>query len=101
MDAKTKEVAALSGSIEVKSKRVGELGVQVASEQHDLEDTRDALGEDKKFLLDLQKDCDSKAKEWDERTATRTEELATLAETIKVLNDDDALELFKKALPSP
>jgi len=31
---------------------------------------------------------------------TRAEELAALADTIKVLNDDDALELFKKTLPS-
>merc|ERR1719329_874522 len=30
---------------------------------------------------------------------TRTEELLCLADTIKVLNDDDALELFKKTLP--
>jgi len=32
---------------------------------------------------------------------TRTEELLALAETIKILNDDDALELFKKTLPAP
>jgi len=31
---------------------------------------------------------------------TRAEELSALADTIKVLNDDDALELFKKTLPS-
>jgi len=30
----------------------------------------------------------------------RAEELVALAETIKILNDDDALELFKKTLPS-
>merc|ERR1719265_2982912 len=30
----------------------------------------------------------------------RSEELLALADTIKVLNDDDALELFKKTLPS-
>ena len=30
---------------------------------------------------------------------TRTEELLALADTIKMLNDDDALELFKKTLP--
>jgi len=32
---------------------------------------------------------------------TRAEELATIAETIEILNSDDALELFKKTLPSP
>merc|ERR1719161_1793342 len=30
----------------------------------------------------------------------RSEELVALADTIKILNDDDALELFKKTLPA-
>merc|ERR1719262_1695957 len=30
---------------------------------------------------------------------TRAQELLALADTIKILNDDDALELFKKTLP--
>merc|ERR1712066_1023909 len=30
----------------------------------------------------------------------RSEELLALADTIKILNDDDALDLFKKTLPS-
>merc|ERR1712008_464846 len=38
--------------------------------------------------------------EWAEIQKTRSEELVALAETIKILNDDDALELFKKTLPS-
>merc|ERR1712194_98189 len=30
----------------------------------------------------------------------RAEEVVALADTIKILNDDDALDLFKKTLPS-
>merc|ERR1711953_672526 len=41
-----------------------------------------------------------KKKEWAVIVKTRAEELAALADTIKILNDDDALELFKKTLPS-
>merc|ERR1712242_651504 len=37
---------------------------------------------------------------WEARSKTRADELVALADTIKVLNDDDALELFKKTLPS-
>jgi len=37
--------------------------------------------------------------EWDDIVKTRNEELLALADTIKVLNDDDSLELFKKTLP--
>merc|ERR1740129_316282 len=38
--------------------------------------------------------------EWEARSKTRAEELVALADTIKVLNDDDALLVFKKTLPS-
>merc|ERR1712129_289199 len=44
--------------------------------------------------------CATKTKEWEERSKTRPEELTALSETIKILNDDDALDLFKKTLPS-
>jgi len=53
----------------------------------------------KKFLADLEKSCSTKEAEWDARCKIRTEELLALADTIKMLNDDDALELFKKTLP--
>merc|ERR1719446_486980 len=43
--------------------------------------------------------CATKEKEWAEICKLRSEELLALADTIKVLNDDDALELFKKTLP--
>merc|ERR1719498_2167524 len=44
--------------------------------------------------------CAAKQKEWGEITKARGEELVAIGETIKILNDDDALELFKKTLPS-
>ena len=44
--------------------------------------------------------CDTKTKDWELIKKTRGEELLALAETIKVLNDDDALDMFKKTLPS-
>jgi hypothetical protein len=100
MAAKKKEIETLSAAIEEKLTRVGELGVNTAMMKNDLEDTKESLGEDIKFLGDLDKTCAMKTKEWEEREATRKQELIALAETIKILNDDDALELFKKTLPS-
>jgi septal ring factor EnvC (AmiA/AmiB activator) len=99
MAAKTKEVAANTKAIEVKTVRVGELAVEIVQMKNDLTDTEEQLIEDKKFLVDLEKNCAAQTKEMEERTKTRSEELLALAETIKVLNDDDALELFKKTLP--
>merc|ERR1719506_2972249 len=68
--------------------------------KQDLDDTQKALLEDKKFLANMDKDCATRTKEHEANTKLRGEELVALADTIKVLNDDDALELFKKTLPS-
>jgi len=100
MAAKQKEVAILTEQIEKELLRIGELGVQVGEMGNDIDATKDALAADEKFLKELDAGCDTKAQEWEVIKATRAEELKALAETIKVLNDDDALELFKKTLPS-
>merc|ERR1719361_348936 len=100
MSAKTKEVEALTASIEAKTTQIGETGVSLVQMKEDLSDTEETLAEDKKFIAGLKKDCETKTAEWTERSKTRSEELVALADTIKILNDDDALELFKKTLPS-
>jgi len=99
MAAKKKEVDALSAMIEQKLTRVGDLGVEIQEMKNDLGDTSDGLADDAKFLEDLDKNCAIKQKLFDENVRYRTQELAALADTIKMLNDDDALELFKKTLP--
>eukprot|EP00420_Gonyaulax_spinifera_P036840 CAMPEP_0197885846 /NCGR_PEP_ID=MMETSP1439-20131203/15163_1 /TAXON_ID=66791 /ORGANISM="Gonyaulax spinifera, Strain CCMP409" /LENGTH=726 /DNA_ID=CAMNT_0043505599 /DNA_START=58 /DNA_END=2238 /DNA_ORIENTATION=+ len=101
MAAKSKEVEALTSSIEAKTTQIGESGVNLEQMKEDLSDTEESLMEDKKFLAGLAKSCKTKTAEWEERSKTRSEEQVALADTIKVLNDDDALELFKKTLPSP
>merc|ERR1719361_2102418 len=100
MAAKKKEILALTKEIETKLTRIGDLGVEIAQMKNDLGDTEEALIADKKFLANLDENCEKKKKEWEVIVKTRAEELAALADTIKVLNDDDALELFKKTLPS-
>merc|ERR1719203_151409 len=98
--AKTKEIQANTDAIEAKTVRHGETGVAIVNLKEDLDDTQKALAADKKFLADLETDCKTKEAEWEERSKTRSEELLALADTIKILNDDDALELFKKTLPT-
>merc|ERR1740130_515141 len=99
MAAKTKEVQAATDAIEKKTVRIGELGVEIVMMKEDLSDTEQALIEDTKFLADLEKNCKTVGADYEARQATRAEELVAIADTIKVLNDDDALELFKKTLP--
>merc|ERR1719321_903530 len=99
MAAKEKEVNALTKAIEEKMVRLGKLQVEIVEMKEDLDDTAKALGEDKKFLANMDKDCATKTEENAANQKLRAEELLALADTIKVLNDDDALELFKKTLP--
>jgi len=98
--AKQKEIAAATKAIEEKTARVGELSVELATTKNDLEDTEEQLAEDEKMLIELKKTCGIKKKENEARQATMKQELVALADTIKMLNDDDALDLFKKTLPS-
>merc|ERR1740138_1106965 len=99
MAATEKEVDALTKAIEDKMVRLGDLQVKIVEMKEDLDDTAKALLDDKKFLADLAKNCALKTKEHDANMKLRSEELLALADTIKILNDDDALELFKKTLP--
>ena len=97
--AKTSEVEALTTAIEEKTVRIGELGVEIVQMKQDLSDSESSLLEDKKFAAELEKNCATKEAEWAEVCKTRSEEILALADTIKILNDDDALEMFKKTLP--
>merc|ERR1719188_675122 len=99
MAAKKQESDALTKMIEDKIQKSGELAVSIAQMTNDQGDTAEALAEDRQFLASLEKSCATKQAEWDARCKTRADELLALAETIKILNDDDALELFKKTLP--
>merc|ERR550537_811150 len=98
--AKSKEINALTSEIESKTARIGELGVELVTLKEDLDDTTKSLAEDEAFLKDMDKNCKSKEDEWAVRQKIRAEELVAIADTIKILNDDDALELFKKTLPT-
>merc|ERR1719414_2273337 len=98
--AKKKEVSVLTKGIEEKMSRVGSLGVEIATLQNDLEDTSEGLAQDKKFAADLKANCGKRESIHEKEKQMRSAEIVALADTIKILNDDDALELFKKTLPS-
>merc|ERR1719498_1446635 len=100
MAAKAKEIEALTAAVEAKLTRLGEGGVEIVNMKEDLDDTKKSLEEDKKFLANLEENCEKRKKEYEVVVKTRAEELLAIADTIKILNDDDSLELFKKTLPS-
>jgi len=100
MSAKKKEVRAATKMTEEKLQRVGQIAVEIETMKNEHEDTKERLAEDTKMKATMAKSCSTKAGEHKASQKLRQEELVALAETVKVLNDDDALELFKKTLPS-
>jgi hypothetical protein len=98
--AKTTEFETLQAAIEEKMARLGELGVANAELSNAGGDSADQAAADQKALVDLKKECAQREKDYEVEVKSRGEELLALGDTIKMLNDDDALELFKKAIPS-
>merc|ERR1719158_754232 len=100
MTSKTSEIDAAGKAVESKTARSGAVAVETVQAKADLESTTKAVAEDTEFKANLAKNCAVKQKEWDERCKLRAEEIKAISETIDLLNSDDALELFKKAIPS-
>merc|ERR1719487_2121337 len=98
--AKAAEIASATSAIEAKTKRAGEVAVEVVQTADDVEDTEKEAKETQAFIGDLATQCAEKKADWAERQKMRAEEISAISEAIKVLNDDDALDLFKKTIPS-
>merc|ERR1719377_165713 len=100
MTSKKSEIDSAGKAVESKTARSGEVAVETVQAKADLEKTQKAVAEDKDFKANLAKNCATKQKEWDERCKLRAQEIEAISDTIELLNSDDALELFKKTLPS-
>jgi hypothetical protein len=98
--AKQQEIKTSTDAIIAKEKRSGELAVSVSQNKDALEDAQDELADASAYLATLTKACDTKRKERDMRNKMRTDEIAAVSEAISILNEDDSLEVFKKAVPS-
>merc|ERR1719388_486734 len=98
--SKEAEQKAATAAIETKQTRAGELAVTVVQVADDIEDTTEEVADTEKFAKTLEEQCGVKEKEWAEREKLRAEEIAAISDAIGMLNDDDALDVFKKAMPS-
>merc|ERR1719460_2047728 len=96
--AKKEEISAAGAAIESKTQRSGTLAVTVTTTKGDIKDTTSEMDDTQAFLANLKVECAEKNKEWAVRCQIRAEEVAAISAAIKVLNDDDALDLFKKTL---
>merc|ERR1719265_716353 len=101
MESKNREITAankeINGLEERSAANAG--GISEAKEEHEKATT--ALQSNQDRIVDLKKSCSDKTAEYDAATKGRQIELEAIGQAVKILNDDSALDLFKKTLPSP
>jgi len=94
--SKETEIEVATEAIETKTGRVGELAVSVVQTKDALEDATEEIANAGKYAEQLAAQCAEKEKEMAVRTKARADEIAAIGEAIGILNDDDALDIFKK-----
>jgi len=98
--AKEQEITTATDAILAKEKRSGALALSISQNENGLDDAKDELADAQGYLSTLNEACEKKRKERDMRNKMRTDEIAALSEAVSILNEDDALDVFKKAVPS-
>jgi chromosome segregation ATPase len=101
MTAKKGELQTIEETVAQKIDRLGELRVLLVEQKGQLSDAQKSASKDFTMLENLAEQCKARASEWEVRTKTRAEEVQAIQETINILNNDEALDTFKKTLPSP
>merc|ERR1719160_932778 len=84
--------------IDSKTQELAQTEEDLAAAKQNLADTQDALAADQKFIADLKVRCANADAEFESRSKARNLELQGVAETIAILNSDEAHELFSKTV---
>merc|ERR1719335_1755504 len=95
--AKRAEIAALTDQKDAKTEATAQAVQDDANAKQDLEDTKEAMAADQKFLIELKKNCKIADEEYAARTKIRGDELIALGEVLKILTSDDARDLFGRS----
>merc|ERR1719510_1109453 len=96
--AKTAEIKAATTQKKEKEKALADLLYKASKAKENKEKAEAAIEADNKFLATLEKDCKEEEIAYQERVKVRTQEIIALSETLKILTDDDARELYDKTM---
>merc|ERR1719476_1088855 len=96
--AKLSEIKAATTQKKQKEKELADLLYKASKAKENKEKAEAAIEADNKFLATLEKDCKEEEIAYQERLKVRTQEIIALSETLKILTDDDARELYDKTM---
>jgi hypothetical protein len=94
--AKEEQIQDGQAQVDSKTQELAETDERLAQAKQDIEDTRNSLSADEKFLMDLKAKCQMTDKEWEERQKTRSLEMEACSKALAVLSSDDAHDLFSR-----
>ena len=92
--AKEAEIKAGTEQRDTKTQELADTDAKLADDKQNLEDTRNSLSADQKFLMNLKETCQMTDQEFEERTKTRAEETKAVSEALAILSSDDAHDTF-------
>merc|ERR1719281_1251416 len=94
--AKEMEIKAGEEQKDTKTQELANTDSKLSQAKLDLEDTRNSLTADQKFLMNLKETCQQTDTEWEERQKARQEEIQGCSQALAILSNDDAHDAFTK-----
>jgi len=94
--AKEMEIKAGEEQKDTKTQELANTDSKLSQAKLDLEDTRNSLTADQKFLMNLKETCQQTDTEWEERQKARQEEIQACSQALAILSNDDAHDTFTK-----
>merc|ERR1719235_1456747 len=98
-DLKAAKENEIKAGTELKDKKTQELAdtdAKLAQDKQDLDDTRNSLSADQKFLMNLKETCQMSDAEYEERVKSRQEEIKACGEALAILTSDEAHSTFSR-----
>lgn len=83
-------------SIESKQELSGNVAVKVVEGKNLVSTTEKQMGDDMKTAAELKEACGNRGGEFEERQKDAAAEVQAIGQAIEILNNDDAMDLFKK-----
>ena len=96
--AKLSEIKAATTQKKQKDTELADLLYKASKAKENKEKAEAAIEADQKFLATLEKDCKEEEIAYQDRLKVRTQEIIALSETLTILTDDDARELYDKTM---
>jgi septal ring factor EnvC (AmiA/AmiB activator) len=88
IEAKRGEHDTASAALVTKKGLLVECESDIATKTDDLETAMAELAEDKNYMKELTRECEAKAKEWDQEATMRGNELNAIGQALKILTGD-------------